>query len=85
MFHYNRSFQGGDPDPEKLFNGYVNTFLKIKIQASGYPTGVLSDTDKDAYIREIWEKEGIALDKDEIINNPALRTLAKLFLNSLYG
>jgi hypothetical protein len=85
VFHYKETFKGNDPDPEKLFNGYVNTFLKIKIEASGYPTGVSTDDEKNAYIEEIWVNEGIRLDKDEIKLNPALRTLAKLFLNSLYG
>jgi hypothetical protein len=85
VFHYKDTFKAGDPDPEKLFNGYVNTFLKIKIEASGYPNGVVTEDQKTQYIKEILLAEGIELDRDQIKKNPALRTLAKLFLNSLYG
>lgn len=45
-----------------LFTGYVNTFLKIKTEASGFPSGVESDEEKDEYIRYFFEKEGILLD-----------------------
>jgi hypothetical protein len=85
VFHYTDGFQGANPNPEKLFNGYVNTFLKIKIEASGYPPGIVSEEDKTRYIKEILDTEGIELDRDQIVYNAALRTLAKLFLNSLYG
>jgi hypothetical protein len=38
--------------------------LKIKQEATGYPSWVLSEDDKDRYIREYNEREGILLDKN---------------------
>ncbi|KAL1276986.1 hypothetical protein QQF64_023659 [Cirrhinus molitorella] len=41
-------------------------------QASGYPPGIVTYEDKEKYIREYYEKEGIRLDPKKI-NNPAQR------------
>jgi len=49
-----------------LFAGYVNMFLKIKHESSGYPSFVQSDADKDKYIEDYWRAEGIALDNASI-------------------
>ena len=45
-----------------LFVGYNNTFLKLKAEANGYPSWVQSSSDKDRYIEEFKQKEGILLD-----------------------
>lgn len=68
-----------------IFTNYINTFLKIKQQASGYPPNVISDSDKDLYIDNYFKHEGILLAKDKIVKNPGLRSLSKLALNSFYG
>jgi hypothetical protein len=68
-----------------LFVDYINTFLKLKAEASGYPTWVKSETDEDDYIREFFESEGILLDRGNIRKNPGARSLAKLCLNSFWG
>ena len=68
-----------------LFTEYINTFLKIKQQASGYPDHIKTEEDKDRYIAEYLAHEGIELEKAEIKKNPGLRSLAKLVLNSFYG
>jgi hypothetical protein len=65
-----------------LFTNYVNTFLKMKQEASGWPEWCQSENDKWRYIRDYHEKEGILLDYNNIQNNPGLRALAKLMLNS---
>ena len=70
---------------DELFKEYVNTFLKIKQQASGYPKECVTDEQKQRYIDEYYEHEGIRLDPKEIKYNPGLRSLAKLMLNSLWG
>jgi len=46
---------------------------------------VVTPEAKDAYVRHVREKEGIVLNEAKIRNNPAQRTMAKLFLNSAYG
>lgn len=68
-----------------LFVQYINTFLKLKAEASGYPSWVRTPDDEDLYIRQFQDSEGIALDKDSIRLNPAKRGLAKLCLNSMWG
>ena len=69
----------------ELFTDYVDTFLRIKQEASGLPENVQSEKDIERYIEHYREKEGIVLRKENISNSPALRSLAKLMLNSLYG
>jgi hypothetical protein len=42
-----------------LFVEYINTFLKIKAEASRYPIWVQTPDDEDRYIRQFFESEGI--------------------------
>ncbi|XP_063913325.1 uncharacterized protein LOC135129984 [Zophobas morio] len=76
-------------DPETktggLFSEYVNTFLKIKQECSGWPTWCNTEHEKDNYIREYYDREGVKLEKNKICKNPGLRFLAKLMLNSFWG
>ena len=68
-----------------LFTEYINTFLKLKAQASGYPKHVQTWKDKLAYVEQYSKHEGIHLDPSMIEFNPGLRSIAKLALNSFYG
>lgn len=68
-----------------LFAEYVNTFLKIKQEASGFPSDCDSEELKREYIRQYKENEGIDLEYEKIQKNPGLRCLAKLCLNSFWG
>lgn len=68
-----------------LFTEFIDKFLKIKQEASGYPSWVNTEDDKDRYIKQYLEHEGILLDKEKIIKNEGLRFLAKLMLNSFWG
>ena len=70
---------------DELFKDYVDTFLKIKQEASGYPKHCVTDEQKQHYIDEYYEHEGIRLDPSKIEYNPGLRALAKFALNSLWG
>ena len=69
----------------EIFAGYVNTFLRIKQESSGYPTWVRTEADEDEYIQRYEAAEGIKLRKENITHNPGLRTVAKLALNSFWG
>jgi hypothetical protein len=77
---YDKSTKSGG-----LFTEYVNTFLKIKQQASGYPDWVKSEGDKNKYINQYLDREGIQLEKDKINVNSGLKALSKLLLNSQWG
>ena len=68
-----------------LFTQYINTFLKLKQESSGYPQNVKSEEEKQAYIDQYLDHEGILLEKECIDRNAGLRTLSKLALNSFYG
>ena len=69
-----------------LFADYVNTWLKIKEEASGWPEHVRNDPAKQQeYVAKYLEKEKIQLDPAKIEKNPGLRTLAKMMLNSMWG
>ncbi|XP_071088813.1 uncharacterized protein [Haliotis cracherodii] len=83
VWHFD-TFAQHDPDTQQvgLFDTYIDRHFQEKLEASGYPEGC---TDHDAYIQEIYDKEGIGLDKDRIEKNPGCRTIAKMQLNSLWG
>ena len=68
-----------------LFTDYINTFLKLKQEASGLPENVKTETQIDDYIKRYTTHEGITLRSDHIKKNPGLRSLSKLALNSFYG
>jgi hypothetical protein len=68
-----------------LFAEYVDMFLKLKQESSGYPSWVQSEADKDRYIEDNRHAEGITLDKASISKNAGQRTVAKLKLYSMWG
>ena len=70
---------------DELFADYINTFLKIKQEPGGYPKNCATEEQKQQYIEEYFEREGIHLDPNKIKKNPGLRVLAKLMLNSFWG
>ena len=43
-----------DPQSKEggLFTGYINTFLKLKQQASGYPDQCKTEEERDNYIKQ---------------------------------
>ena len=78
VFHFNQTCQG-------LFEDYVNTWLKIKQEASGWPAWCTTEEKKKEYVELYYQHEGIHLEYDKIEKNPGLRTLAKMMLNSMWG
>lgn len=76
-----------DPTTGKggLFGAYINLFLKIKQEASGWPDWVQSEEDKLEFIKYYEGKEGIRLDPGNVEKNLAPRSIAKLLLNSFWG
>ena len=59
--------------------------IKIKLEASGYRKNCITDEQKQWYVNDIMENQGIQLDPTKINYNPDLRALAKLMLNSFWG
>ena len=59
--------------------------MKLKTEASGWPSDVTTSEEKEKFIQNFQESEGISLDPANISKNPGLRGLAKLCLNSMWG
>ncbi|XP_046405446.1 uncharacterized protein LOC124170632 [Ischnura elegans] len=68
-----------------LFSDYIDSFLKIKQEASGWPGWCTTDEKKEQYLSLFLEREGITLERNNIGHNPGKRSLAKLCLNSFWG
>ena len=85
VLHYETSETYGTEGNKGLFGEYIDTFLKIKQEASGYPPGVTSEDAQKKYVKEYFETEGIRLDPSNIQVNKGLRQVAKLMLNSFWG
>jgi len=80
MTQYDKRTQTGG-----IFAKYIDTFLKIKTEASGFPQHCKSVKDKRKFISDFQKHEGITLDYAKINYNEGYRSLAKLLLNSLWG
>ena len=78
VWHFKESEQG-------LFAEYVNTWLRIKTQATGWPSNRETEEQRQAFLQEYEEKEDIPLEETEMKENPGLRATAKLMLNSFWG
>ena len=50
-----------------LFTGYINAFLKLKQESSGYPQYITSEEGKKEYIEKYFEHEGIVLEKESFL------------------
>jgi hypothetical protein len=78
VYHYSEN-------TKELFSEYINLWLKFKQQSDGWPQWVETESDKRKYIENFFENEGVSLTAENIEKNPALRFIAKLFLNTLWG
>ena len=61
-----------------LFTPYVNAFLKLKQEASGWPGWCKTETDKGKYISDYYDREGIALDYVSVQKNAGLRSQCQI-------
>src|SRR5690606_25137270 len=63
----------------KLFRGYVEFFLRVKIEAEGWPRENMTDEEKEAYCEEWYVNNGnMAKPRiNHIRKNPGLRHVAK--------
>ena len=73
------------PNRTNLFAPYVDTWLKIKQESSGYPSWAQTDAQKEDYVKNYKAREGIDLDPQHIKKNPGRKATAKLMLNSFWG
>ena len=69
----------------KLFQEYVNTFLKLKQESEGFPAYIQNHEEKNQYIDQFNEVEHVLMNYESIVSNPAKRSVSKLLLNTLWG
>ena len=55
---------------------YIDVFLKVKQESSGYPDWCKTEQDKEIFKRNYLNAEGISLESVE--KNPGLRAVAKI-------
>ena len=67
----------------EVYQHYINKFLKMKQEASGYPDYVKTVEQQEKFKRDYFEAEGIVLEHVE--KNPGKRAFAKTMLNCLWG
>lgn len=83
IWHFNEFAY--DDEGETIYKRFINTWMKIKLQASGWPKPDMTEYDKRQYVASIKQYEDIDLEKDKICKRKDLRTTGKLCGNSFYG
>jgi len=66
FYEYEVTQYNPKPDEGGHFVQYIDTFLKLKAEASGYPGWVQSPEDEDKYAQSLRESEGFELDTANI-------------------
>lgn len=85
MWHFENTMKYVPGISPGLFTEFIDHFLKIKQQASGWPHENMTNDEKSKYIRDYFEHEHVNLDPDSMESNPVMRNLAKISLNSQWG
>ena len=81
IWHFPKTSQYDRDSGEKgLFGGYVDTFLKIKQEASGFPEDC---KDQEKYINDFYDAEVVKLEHAQ--EKKGLRALAKMKLSKTWG
>lgn len=83
VWHYDRWASLGAGN--SLFAGYVDTLLRLKVEASGWPADCRTAEQHARYVAGYAEREGIRIEAQRVQLNPGLRAVAKALLNSLWG
>ncbi|KAG8225677.1 hypothetical protein J437_LFUL018482 [Ladona fulva] len=83
VWNYTCTTYNKDRNEGGLFAGYINKFLKLKLEASGWPSGTESDEQKTKFPQDVYEREGLILEREKMLFNPGLRCISKLALNSV--
>ena len=67
MWHFDESEQyDSNLKQGGLFTGYINKFLKMKTEATGFPEHVTNNEQKQNYVDAYLEREGVNLDINNI-------------------
>ena len=71
----------------ELFKDYIDLWLKIKVECSGYPSSCDTDEKKNKFVDDYFINTGIQLDKEKLAKgrNEGARSVSKLCQNCIYG
>lgn len=83
VYHFDSVSSPGDPDNDP-FGGYIDLFLKIKQESSGWPAYIQTEEEALQYISNYAVRENVKLNSEAITKNPAMRSIAKLLLDSFW-
>ena len=67
------------------FVNYLKPMIQLKHESSGWPKDDMTDNEKDAYISEIAQRDGVTLVKENVRKADNMREMSKLFLNTCWG
>jgi hypothetical protein len=68
-----------------LFSDYIRLFYKLKLISSGIPLGCENPSALKKYIEGVEKREKIVIQPHEFEDNPSMRQISKLLINSLWG
>src|SRR6267154_4938227 len=66
VLHYPEKIDYNGEYDQGLFGGYIDKWLKIKVEASGWPPTVKTEMEKDLYIQMYKLKENITIEKHNV-------------------
>ena len=76
VWHFSETTQyNRESGEEGIFAGYINTFLRIKQESSGYPDWCKTEQDKIKFKQDYFEAEGIRLENVE--KNKGMRAMPR--------
>ena len=78
VYHY-------DKQSSELFKEYIRKWIKMKQENSGWPKYCMNNDEEKMKYLSSWFRLGVILDASQIRENPGMRTIAKLMLNTLWG
>jgi hypothetical protein len=67
-----------------LFSDYVRHFLRLKVQASGFPDDIQTPEQQEQFLWQYKHLLGINIEPAKMQYNPGLRFISKICLNSLW-
>uniref|UniRef100_A0A183C300 DNA-directed DNA polymerase n=1 Tax=Globodera pallida TaxID=36090 RepID=A0A183C300_GLOPA len=83
VWHYDAwaSLEAGN----SLFANYVDTLLRLKVEASGWPADCATAEQRARFVADYAQREGIHIDAQQVQANPGMRAVVKTLLNALWG
>lgn len=85
LWSYNVEKYNNETKTGGIFTDYLNSFIKLMAESSGFPRSNMSQAEKGQYVQNFYNGEGVRLDIENIKENPAMRELAKMAVNTLWG